>query len=157
MPACCATPLPPCGAPSPPRKPIPGSAERPPVQDADLNQFHILNPVEYPDRAGYNKFTRHPRSQGRAAPSASLAAPGDANAPLDAAELLRRAAKGNPAAWEPAVSHSMPTSRSTTAPTLTHVGCADYTGAGKPQAEHRAHPAHPIIHQSRGLLRSVNT
>src|SRR5919199_5370535 len=38
-----------------------------------------------------------------------------------------------------------------------HVGCADYTGAGTPQAEHRAHPAHPIIHQSRGLLRSVNT
>ena len=39
---------------------------------ANLNQFnqsYILNPVEYPDRAGYNKFTRRPRSQGRAAPS----------------------------------------------------------------------------------------
>jgi RNA polymerase sigma factor (sigma-70 family) len=69
------------------------------VQDADLNQSHILNPVEYPDRAGHNdsQGTHCPQSR---APSASLAAPGDATAPLGAAELLRRAAKGNPAAWE---------------------------------------------------------
>jgi RNA polymerase sigma factor (sigma-70 family) len=114
MSACCAIPArqtPPCarpptdapplrGDPSPPGT---GAAGQPTVQKGRPDQVQAFAPVEATEQP---QQSRYPKSQDGHCPQhqtalcGSPATTGDATAPLEAAKLLQRAAKGDPAAWE---------------------------------------------------------
>jgi RNA polymerase sigma factor (sigma-70 family) len=117
MSACCATPprpAPPCARPpangpplrrdpSPPGRPTTGATGQPTVQKDRPDQVQAFAPVEDPEHPQQSRCPKSPDAhcpQHQAAFCGSPATTGDATAPLEAAELLRRAAKGDPAAWE---------------------------------------------------------
>jgi RNA polymerase sigma factor (sigma-70 family) len=102
MSACCTTqarPAPPCAMPDADAVPAPRSSPSPPAQ-ASPDQVQAPHLPGRPHRSRRPQMQGRSRSQHRSTPSASPATTRDAAATLETAELLLRAGKGDPGAWQ---------------------------------------------------------
>lgn len=102
MSACCTTqtrPAPPCAMPPAETVPAPRSSPSPPAV-ACPDQLQAPDPAGRPHRAQGQQRQGQSCPQQRLAPSASPPFPGHVAATLETVELLLRAGKGDPGAWE---------------------------------------------------------